>query len=127
MENNYYSQPQYNQQYAQPVYAQVQQPVDPAYNEKVKGFLTKAIVACAISCVPVGSIIAIIMGSKNRTEVLDYINQGGPHTIRIKVCSCLSRAAKYAGIGYTIFWAFYLLYFILFMLTMVLGIVTQYT
>ncbi len=105
MENNYYNQ---QPQYQQPQYYQT---VDPNYSVTVKDFLTKAIVSCAICALPVGSIIAIFMASKNREAVLDYIAKGGPHTTRVKVCSALSRAGKYGGIGYTIFWGFYLLYF----------------
>lgn len=105
MENNNYQQTQPGYQYPE------QYQVDPNYSEKVKGFLTLAIVMCAVSCLPVGSIIAIIKAGKNREDILDYIAKGGPHTTRIKVCSALSRAAKYSGIGYTIFWAGYMLYF----------------
>lgn len=87
------------------------EPIDnAAYEEKAKSFLTKAIVACVLAAMPIGSIVAIILGSGNRTAILDYINQGGLHTVKIKVCSALSRAGKYAGIGYTIFWAVYALY-----------------
>lgn len=86
--------------------------IDPQYEEKAKSFLTKAIVALAISCIPIGSIVAIVLGSGNRNAILEYLRQGGPHTTKIKVSSCLSRAGKYAGIGYTIFWAIYILYFL---------------
>jgi hypothetical protein len=132
MENNYYSQqqynpygqPQYNQPYGQPQY--VQQPIDPNYEEKTKSLLTKAIVACALAAMPIASIVSIIMGSKNRKDVLEYINQCGQHTVKLKVCSCLSRAAKYAGIGYTIFWGFYAMYFGSFMLATIISVITAY-
>ena len=126
MENNGYYQPQYDQQ---PQYAQQPQyykPVDPNYEEKSKSFLTKAIVACCICSLPVGSIIAIAMGTNNRKDVLDYINNGGLHTTKIQVCSALSRASKYAGIAYTCFWAFYLLYIIFFILIAILGAAGSY-
>ena len=97
-------------QYYQP--AGYQQPIDPNYDATVKDFLTKAIVSCAICSLPVGSIIAIVMGKSNRQAVLDYINRGGLHTARVKVCSALSRASFYGGIGFTIFWGFYALYFL---------------
>ncbi|MBO4459922.1 MAG: hypothetical protein J5778_04610 [Clostridiales bacterium] len=98
-------------------YVNLEPHVDPGYEEKAKTFLTKAIVACAIASLPIGSIVAIIMGSGNRTAILDYLNQGGIHTTKIQVSSALSRASKYAGIAYTIVWAFYALYmaFFLFM------------
>jgi len=121
MDNNNYYQQSYGQQYVQPA----AQPVDPNYAETTKSFLTKAIVACALSGFPVASIIAIIMGSNNRQDVLDYLNRGGPHTIKVKVCSCLSRAAKYAGIGYTIFWGVYLIYILFFVLIGVIGIASN--
>ena len=124
MENNentntqpQFQQPQY---YYTPGY---QPPIDPNYAATVKEFLTKAIVACAISSLPIGSIIAIFMATKNRQAILDYLSKGGLHTVRVKVCSCLSRAGKYAGIAYTIFWGFYLLYFGFIFLMMLLGII----
>ena len=82
--------------------------VDPAYAEASKDFLTKAIVSCAIASLPVGSIIAIIIASKNRKVLLEYLERGGLHTEKIKVSSALSRAGKYAGIGFTCFWGFYI-------------------
>ena len=69
MDNNNYSQPQYNQQPYGQQYAQAygQPPViDPTYEQKSKEFLTKTIVAGCISALPVGSIIAIFMASNNR-------------------------------------------------------------
>lgn len=128
MDNNQYQQPQYQQaqqtyQYQAPV--QQQQPVDPNYAEVSKDFLTKAIVAGAISTLPVGSIIAINMATKNRAALLDYLSRGGLHTVKIKISSALSRAARYSGIGYTIFWAVWLLYYIIAMSVVVLGIATQ--
>ena len=127
--NNYYSQPQYNQPYGQPQYqyTQPQQPIDPNYSEKAKSLLTKAIVACAISAMPIASIVAIFLGSSNRKDVLEYISQCGQHTTKLKVCSCLSRTAKYAGIGYTIFWAFYALYFGLFFFAAIMAMVQGYS
>ena len=117
MDNQNY-QPQYGQQYNQPV---VYQPADPNYAATAKDFLTKAIVACVIAHIPVGCIISIVMGSKNRDAIMDYLNRGGLHTDRIKVSSCLSRAAKYAGIGFTITWAFYLLYLVVVVGVVILG------
>ena len=124
---------QQQQQYAQQQYQQTayqapvqqQQPVDPNYAEVSKDFLTKAIVAGAISTLPVGSIIAINMATKNRAALLDYLSRGGLHTVKIKISSALSRAARYSGIGYTIFWAVWLLYYIIAMSVVVLGIATQ--
>ena len=128
MDNNQYQQPQYQQaqqtyQYQAPV--QQQQPVDPNYAEVSNDFLTKAIVAGAISTIPVGSIIAINMATKNRAALLDYLSRGGMHTVKIKISSALSRAARYSGIGFTIFWAVWLLYYIIAMSVVVLGIATQ--
>lgn len=124
MENNQYQQPQYQQ--AQPVYqyqpVQAQQPVDPNYAMVAKDFLTKAIVSCAICSLPVGSIIAINMATKNREALLGYLSRGGLHTDRIKVSSALSRAGRYGGIGFTIFWGIYALYFVFAFLIMIIGI-----
>ena len=99
--------------------------VVPAYAEVSKDFLTKAIVAGAISTIPVGSIIAINMATKNRAALLDYLSRGGMHTVKIKISSALSRGARYSGIGFTIFWAVWLLYYIIAMSVVVLGIATQ--
>ncbi|MCQ2473312.1 MAG: hypothetical protein MJ098_04160 [Saccharofermentans sp.] len=110
MENNYYQQPQQAYQPQQPQQPQ-QQVVNSSYEEASKQFLTKAIVSCCICFLPVGSIIAIFMAKKNRELLLDYLTRGGYHTVKIKVSSILSRAATYGGIGYTIFWAIYILYF----------------
>ena len=128
MDNNQYQQPQYQQaqqtyQYQAPV--QQQQPIDPNYPAVSKEFLTQAIVAGAISSLPVGSIIAINMATKNRAALLDYLSRGGMHTVKIKISSALSRAARYSGIGFTIFWAVWLLYYIIAMSVVVLGIATQ--
>lgn len=128
MDNNQYQQPQYQQaqqtyQYQAPV--QQQQPVDPNYAEVSNDFLTKAIVAGAISSLPVGSIIAINMATKNRAALLDYLSRGGLHTVKIKISSALSRGARYSGIGFTIFWAVWLLYYIIATSVVVLGILTQ--
>ena len=132
MDNNQYQQPQNQQaqyQQAQPVYqyqAPVQQqPADPHYAEVAKEFLTKAIVSCAISTIPVGSIIAINLATKNRQALLDYLARGGLHTDRIKVSSALSRAGRYTGIGFTIFWGIYLLYFGVMFFAAFLGIISQ--
>ena len=128
MDNNQYQQPQYQQaqqtyQYQAPV--QQQQPIDPNSPAVSKEFLTQAIVAGAISSLPVGSIIAINMATKNRAALLDYLSRGGMHTVKIKISSALSRVARYSGIGFTIFWAVWLLYYIIAMSVVVLGIATQ--
>lgn len=128
MDNNQYQQPQYQQaqqtyQYQAPV--QQQQPIDPNYPAVSKEFLTQAIVAGAISSLPVGSIIAINMATKNRAALLDYLSRGGMHTVKIKISSALSRGARYSGIGFTIFWAVWLLYYIIATSVVVIGILTQ--
>ena len=121
MENNNYQQPQYQQSQAPYRY----QPIDPNYASIVKDFLTKAIVSCAISCLPVGSIIALNMATKNRKALLEYLDKGGIHTQKIKVCSALSRAGRYAGIAYTIIWGLYLLYILFWLAAMVIFLFTQ--
>lgn len=124
MENNTNTQPQYNQQYTQMPMGET---YDPNYEETAKGFLTRAIVSCAISALPIGSMIAIGLASGNRKKILEYIAQGGMHTQKIKVCSALSRAGKYAGIGYTIFWGFYLLYFAFIIFMMIVAAIGGYS
>ncbi len=143
MENNNYQQTQAQPQQApqaQPVYQQPHQmtqpgyqfpeqyqlpKADPNYAATAKDFLTKAIVSCAISSLPVGSIIAIFMAAKNRKALLEYLDKGGIHTQKIKVSSALSRAGRYAGIGYTIFWACYLIYFLIWISVALFAIIAQ--
>ncbi|MCR5384564.1 MAG: hypothetical protein K6E72_08020 [Saccharofermentans sp.] len=120
MENNNYQQPVYQQ--PQPPY---QQPFDPNYAVIVKDFLTKAIVSCAISSLPVGSIIAINMASKNRKALLEYLDKGGLHTEKIKVCSALSRGGRYSGIGFTIFWGIYLIYFAIWIAAAIFAVIAS--
>ena len=120
MENNNYQQPVYQQ--PQPPY---QQPFDPNYAVIVKDFLTKAIVSCAISSLPVGSIIAINMASKNRKALLEYLDKGGLHTEKIKVCSALSRGGRYSGIGFTIFWGIYLIFFAIWIAAAIFAVIAS--
>ena len=101
MENNNYQQ----QYYTTPGY----QPVNQQYLDTANALLKSAIIACVLAGFPVCSIIAIFKGINNRKKVLDYLAQGGLHTPRIKICSILSRAATYYGIGSTI------LYFVMFL------------
>ena len=106
MENN-----NYQQQYQQPqYYAPVGYPTfDQNYLNQANALLKSAIIACVLAGFPICSIIAIFKGIGNRKKVLDYLAQGGLHTPRIKICSILSRAATYYGIGSTI------LYFVMFL------------
>lgn len=127
MENNNYQQPVYQQpQYQQPQ-PPYQQPFDPNYAVIVKDFLTKAIVSCAISSLPVGSIIAINIASKNRKALLEYLDKGGLHTEKIKVCSALSRGGRYSGIGFTIFWGIYLIYFAIWIAAAIFAVIASAT
>ena len=106
MENN-----NYQQQYQQPqYYAPAGYPTfDQNYLNQANALLKSAIIACVLAGFPICSIIAIFKGIGNRKKVLDYLAQGGLHTPRIKICSILSRAATYYGIGSTI------LYFVMFL------------
>ncbi len=129
MENNNYSQQQYNPQYQQTYqqpYTPIQQPApvyDPEYEAKAKDFLTKAIVSCCISTIPVGSFIAIAMATKNRAALLDYIAKGGMHTTKVQVSSALSRAGKYSGIACSVFWGIYLTYWVIAFLIMIIAVI----
>ncbi|SDY13363.1 hypothetical protein SAMN02910264_01497 [Ruminococcaceae bacterium YAD3003] len=122
MENNNYSQQQYNPQYQQ-TYQQPAPAHDPEYEAKAKDFLTKAIVSCCISTIPVGSFIAIAMATKNRKALLDYIEQGGLHTTKVQVSSALSRAGKYSGIACSVFWGIYLTYWVIAFLIMIIAVI----
>ena len=110
MENNNYQQPYQQQQYyTTPGY----QPVNQQYLDTANALLKSAIIACVLAGFPVCSIIAIFKGMGNRKKVLDYLAQGGLHTPRIKICSILSRAATYYGIGSTILYFLMFIYYVL--------------
>lgn len=113
MENNVYQNPSY----------QIYQDPNADYMVKANEFLKKAIISCAISSLPIGSIIAMCMASKNRAALLDYLSRGGLHTIRIKFASALSRGGKYAGLGFTIFWAVYGLIFLIYIIAIITALV----
>ena len=117
MENNNYQQ----QVYYQPSYGSF----DPNYIVTSKEFLTKAIESCAIASLPIGSIIAIFMATKNRKALLDYLSRGGVHTMKIKVSSALSRAGKYAGIAYTVIWGCYMLYYLFLIALVIFGLTSN--
>ena len=109
-----YAQPQ-PQQYQQQQYAQAQQayqqPVDPAYEETVGEFLKQAIFSCVMACFPVACIFAIFKGSKNRKNIMAYLEHGGVHTNKVTVSSILSNVGKYYGLGMTIIYAILLIYY----------------
>ena len=114
-----YAQPQQyqQQQYAQARYVQT----DPDYEAKASELLTGAITSVILPAFPVASIIAIFKGKANRKKVLEYLENGGLHTTKIKVCSALSRAGTYLGIGMTVVWAFFLVYITMMVIMMVLA------
>lgn len=120
MEDNNY-QPQYNQpQYNQPQYNQPQngypQYGQPQYGQpypapETPDFLPKAIAAAVMSEFPVASIIAIIVGANNRRRIQDYLAMGGKMTPKVRVSHILSTVGLWLGVGMTILYGFYLLYF----------------
>ncbi|MCR5286662.1 MAG: hypothetical protein K6D93_01820 [Saccharofermentans sp.] len=118
MENNNYQQPYQQQQYyTTPGY----QAVDYQYLATANALLKSAIIACVLAGLPVCSIIAIFKGIGNRKKVLDYIAKGGLHTQRIKICSMLSRAATFYGLGSTILYAVMFIYYVLIICLFVVG------
>ena len=76
--------------------------IDLGYAEASKEFLTWAIVNLVCVHFPVGSIICMNKAKKLRKDLIAYIEDGHPHTIKLKVASALYRATSYAGIAYTI-------------------------
>lgn len=115
-DNNYqpqYNQPQYNQpqngypQYGQPQYDQ------PYPAPETPDFLPKAIAAAVMSEFPVASIIAIIVGANNRRRIQDYLAMGGKMTPKVRVSHILSTVGLWLGVGMTIIWGIYFLYFCL--------------
>lgn len=116
MEDNNY-QPQYNQPYNQPQYPQPQNDY-PQYGQQYPAmetpdFLPKAIAAAVMSEFPVASIIAIIVGANNRRRIQDYLAMGGKMTPKVRVSHILSTVGLWLGVGMTIIWGIYCLYFCL--------------
>ena len=114
MEDNNY-QPQYNQPYNQPQYPQPQNDY-PQYGQQLPeidtpDFLPKAIAAVVMSQFPVASIIAIVFGANNKRSIRDYLAMGGKMTPKVRVSHILSTVGLWLGVGATIIYGFYLLYF----------------
>ena len=98
MENN-------EQMYQQQNYQNTE---DPAYLAAVNPLLKKAIVACVLAAFPIVGIVGCIMGAKNKSDLLHYLEYGR-RTPRTKTVSILSSVALGAGIGLAVF---YLIYFL---------------
>ena len=114
MEDNNY-QPQYNQPYNQPQYPQPQNDY-PQYGQQLPeidtpDFLPKAIATVVMSQFPVASIIAIVFGANNKRNIRDYLAMGGKMTPKVRVSHILSTVGLWLGVGATIIYGFYLLYF----------------
>ena len=94
-----------NYPYQQPQYVSYEE----AQNESpTNTFLAKGIVSTAISSLPIGSIIAIIMAANNRKQIKSYIANGGKKETKVTVGSILSGVGLGFGIGMTIFWTLYI-------------------
>ena len=89
--------------------------LDPQYEQKASGFLTKAIAGLVCAGFPIACIVAIFLGSSNHKDIVNYVAAG-------KTCSALSRGAMYAGIGMTVLYAIYFFYMILMILALIFGI-----
>ena len=114
MEDNNY-QPQYNQPYNQTQYPQPQYDY-PQYGQQLPeidtpDFLPKAIATVVMSQFPVASIIAIVFGANNKRNIRDYLAMGGKMTPKVRVSHILSTVGLWLGVGATIIYGFYLLYF----------------
>ena len=90
--------------------------IDPNYEATASAFLKKTIAALVCAAFPIASIVAIFLGAGNHRAIVDYVNAGGLHTGKIKTCAALSKAAIFAGIGMTIVYAIYIIYFVLMIL-----------
>ena len=96
--------------------------LDPQYEQKASGFLTKAIAGLVCAGFPIACIVAIFLGSSNHKDIVNYVAAGGMHTAKIKTCAIMSRGAMYAGIGMTVLYAIYFFYMILMILAVIFGI-----
>ena len=115
MEDNNY-QPQYNQPYNQPQYPQPQNDY-PQYGQQLPeidtpDFLPKAIATVVMSQFPVASIIAIVFGANNKRNIRDYLAMGGKMTPKVRVSHILSTVGLWLGVGATILYGIYFLYFL---------------
>ena len=123
MENNDYNNNNVETNYQpQPGATMVNPTYDPNYEQVASGFLKKAITAAILAGFPIASIIGMIMGTSNRSAILSYLDRGGLHTTKVKVCSIVSRAAFFGGLGFTILYAFYFLYIVLIAMVACAGI-----
>lgn len=87
--------------------------IDPQYEMKASAFMKSAITGIICAGFPIASIIAICIGSRNHKAIVDYVASGGMHTPKIKTSAALSKGAMYGGIGMTIFYAVYFVFWFL--------------
>ncbi len=91
------------------------------YGKTSTQFLTWAIVNLICAMLPVGSIICMNNAKKVRNELLAYLDEGNPHTIKIKISSALLRAARYVGVSFTFIYIAAILLSILYLAIIVLA------
>ena len=87
--------------------------IDPQYEEKASGFLKKAIIGIVCTMFPIASIVAIFLGTGNHKAIEEYVASGGMHTPKIKTSAALCKGAMYGGIGMTIFYTVYFVFWFL--------------
>ena len=110
--NNQYQQAygqQYNQAYQQPYQYQEMnrsQVTDADYNDFSHRHLVSSILASAMCPVPVANLVFMILSIIRRREVIKYIKNGGMHTGKIKVISCLYRVGIYGSIACAAYYIF---------------------
>lgn len=115
-----------NQQYRQP-YQMNAFPFD--LQQKIDSVFGKALAATIMAEFPIASIIALIFGKNALTEILSLIEECAARGIRypgkLRAAKILATIGKFAGLGFTIFWAAYLafivLYFGFFFFVFILG------
>ena len=111
--------PQQQYDYSQQQYGYPQQQYNYPYPMQAPDFLPMAITALVLAEIPVASIVAIILGSKNKRRIQNYLAEGGQRTAKVKVSSILSTVGLWLGVGMTIFYAVYFFYlFAIFAVTM---------
>lgn len=115
------------EQYPQPVYApRPVYVVDPDVAALTGTAFSKGLAAAIMCQFPVASVIAIFYGSKAMNAVVTARDVAARRGVRapkkLIAAKILGTVGKFAGIGYTVFWAVYLTYLIGWLLIMIIGV-----
>lgn len=87
---------------------------------KTEYFFSQALAATIMSIFPVVSIVALFKGKSLLPRIVDFITactqQGISIPGKLRAAKVLATVGKFAGLGFTIYWAACLIYLVVFML-----------